>query len=295
MYAHHRCYTRRRLTDTRRSADKRRSHLLPARAKPLATAPQPVTPEGTRKSRDMTWTVYSSLRESILNGALPPGESLSQVQLASQLGVSRGPLREAVRMLQREGLVEAEVNRRGRVSSFSIDDLEQLYAMRIVHESLAIRINVPRFTKRDIDALRGCLRRMEALAGHDLRQWQGVDREFHFTLLAHAGDRLMRTIRELYDHADRYRWLYIKGVPRALSIAADEHKAIFDASADGDAALAAAHLARHLARTALTVLTHHAPEHDPTTVRAAIRLATGAETSAANSAALSARASRSAR
>ena len=121
---------------------------------------------------------------------------------------------------------------------------------------------------------------MEALAGHDLRQWQGVDREFHFTLLAHAGDRLMRTIRELYDHADRYRWLYIKGVPRALSIAADEHKAIFEASASGDAALAAAHLARHLARTALTVLTHHAPEHDPTTVRAAIRLATGAETPA---------------
>ena len=100
----------------------------------------------------MTWTVYTSLRESILNGALPPGESLSQVQLATKLGVSRGPLREAVRMLQREGLVEAEVNRRGRVSSFSIDDLEQLYAMRIVHESLAIRITVPRFSQRDIDA-----------------------------------------------------------------------------------------------------------------------------------------------
>jgi DNA-binding GntR family transcriptional regulator len=57
-------------------------------------------------------------------------------------------------MLQREGS-SSRVNRRGRVSSFSIDDLEQLYAMRIVHESLAIRINVPRFTKRDIDALRG--------------------------------------------------------------------------------------------------------------------------------------------
>ena len=262
------------------AADKRRSQTLPARAQ-SAGAAKPLRRDGSRKTRDMTWTVYSSLRESILNGALPPGESLSQVQLASQLGVSRGPLREAVRMLQREGLVEAEVNRRGRVSSFSIDDLEQLYAMRIVHESLAIRINVPRFAKRDIDALRGCLRRMEALAGHDLRQWQGVDREFHFTLLAHAGDRLMRTIRELYDHADRYRWLYIKGVPRALSIAADEHKAILEACVDGDAAVAAAQLARHLARTALTVLTHHAPEHDPTTVRAAIRLATGAEASPA--------------
>jgi DNA-binding GntR family transcriptional regulator len=265
------------LSETRRRASKRSKQLLPVKATPIATAPRPVRSDGTRKTRDMTWTVYSRLRESILNGTLPPGESLSQVQLASQLGVSRGPLREAVRMLQREGLVEAEVNRRGRVSSFSIDDLEQLYAMRIVHESLAIRINVPRFTKRDIDALRGCLRRMEALAGQDLRLWQGVDREFHFTLLAHAGDRLMRTIRELYDHADRYRGLYIKGVPRALSIAADEHKAIFEASLNGDAALAATHLARHLARTALTVLTHHAPEHDPTTVRAAIRLATGAE------------------
>ena len=262
-------------------AARRRKQILPLKATSQGTATTFLKRDAKRKTRDMTWTVYSSLRESILNGALPPGESLSQVQLASQLGVSRGPLREAVRMLQREGLVEAEVNRRGRVSSFSIDDLEQLYAMRIVHESLAIRINVPRFTKRDMDALRGCLRRMEALAGHDLRQWQLVDREFHFTLLAHAGDRLMRTIRELYDHADRYRWLYIKGVPRALSIAADEHKNILDACIDGDAASAAAHLARHLARTALTVLTHHAPEHDPTTVRAAIRLATGAEASGA--------------
>jgi DNA-binding GntR family transcriptional regulator len=284
------------LTDARgHSPGKRRRQVLPPKAQPLATAPRPAVRDGTRKTRDMTWTVYSSLRESILNGALPPGESLSQVQLASQLGVSRGPLREAVRMLQREGLVEAEVNRRGRVSSFSIDDLEQLYAMRIVHESLAIRINVPRFTKRDTDALRGCLRRMESLAGHDLRQWQGVDREFHFTLLAHAGDRLMRTIRELYDHADRYRWLYIKGVPRALSIAAEEHTAIVEACVDGDAALAAAQLARHLARTALTVLTHHAPEHDPTTVRAAIRLATGAEAPAGSAAALKARSLRSAR
>jgi len=203
--------------------------------RPSAKTQTPRTKSRGRKPRDMTWTVYTSLRESILNGALPPGESLSQVQLATKLGVSRGPLREAVRMLQREGLVEAEVNRRGRVSSFSIDDLEQLYAMRIVHESLAIRITVPRFTQRDIDALVNCLRRMEALAGHDLRQWQAVDREFHFTLVAHAGGRLMRTIRELYDHADRYRWLYIKGVPRALSIAAEEHKRIVEACEGGDA------------------------------------------------------------
>jgi DNA-binding GntR family transcriptional regulator len=235
----------------------------------------------SRKVRDMTWTVYSSLRESILNGAIAPGSFLSQVQLASNLGVSRGPLREAVRMLQREGLVEAEVNRRGRVSSFSIQDLEQLYAMRIVHEALALRISVAQFTERDLEALHGHLRRMDAVVDHDLRAWQAVDREFHFALVAHVGDRMMRTIRELYDHADRYRWLYIKGVPRALSIATEEHKKIFDGCSSGDAARAAGELARHLARTALTVLTHHAPEHDPTTVRAAIRQVTGAEMTAA--------------
>ena len=171
-------------------ADKRRSTIAPQKAR-----------ETGRKVRDMTWTVYSSLRESILNGSLPPGGSLSQVQLANKLGVSRGPLREAVRMLQREGLVEAEVNHRGRVSSFSIEDLEALHAMRIVHESLAIRINVPLFTSRDLETLRSHLRKMEGLAGHDLRQWQAVDREFHFGLMTHSGNRLMRTIRALHDHA----------------------------------------------------------------------------------------------
>ena len=194
------------------AADRRRGKTQPAKTKARG-----------RKPRDMTWTVYTSLRESILNGALPPGESLSQVQLATKLGVSRGPLREAVRMLKREGLVEAEVNRRGRVSSFSIDDLEQLYAMRIVHESLAIRITVPRFSQRDIDALLNCLRRMEALAGHDLRQWQAVDREFHFTLVAHAGDRLMRTIRE--RSITRSLPLALHQACRVALDAAEEHKA----------------------------------------------------------------------
>jgi DNA-binding GntR family transcriptional regulator len=261
-----------------------RKALKPAAGDPSHDVSAPKAPRGKRsgKARDMTWTVYSSLRESILNGAIAPGASLSQVQLANKLGVSRGPLREAVRMLQREGLVEAEVNRRGRVSSFSIDDLEQLYAMRIVHEALALRINVPKFTKADLNTLRGHLQRMDELADHDLKQWQVVDRELHFALVAHTSGRMLRTIHELYDHADRYRWLYIKGVPRALSIAASEHKRIVDACADGDPVEASAELARHLARTALTVMTHHAPEHDPTTVRAAVRLATGVEVSVAD-------------
>jgi len=267
------------VTDAGTGEKRRGGAKTPGKAKPGASSSRKSSKRpASRKLRDMTWTVYSSLRDSILNGGLPPGQVLSQVQLASEYGVSRGPLREAVRMLQREGLVEAELNHRGRVSSFSIDDLEQLYAMRIVHESLALRINVPRYTRRDIENMRACLRRMDAASRQDLRQWRALDREFHFALVAHSGDRLIRTIRELYDHADRYRWLYITGVPRALHIAAEEHRHILEACVSGDSSLASGQLARHLARTALACVTHHAPEHDPTTVRAALRLATGAET-----------------
>ena len=118
---------------------------------------------------------------------------------------------------------------------------------------------------------------MDELVNDDVRQWQVVDREFHFALVSGAGSQMLRTIRELYDHGDRYRWHYIRGVPRALSIATEEHKAIAERCAAGDATGAAAHLARHLARTALSVISHSAPEHDPTTVRAAVRLATGAD------------------
>ena len=69
----------------------------------------------------MVSTTYDNLRGLILAGALQPGQSLSQVQVARELGVSRGPLREAIRMLQSDGLVETQVNRRARVTPISIE------------------------------------------------------------------------------------------------------------------------------------------------------------------------------
>lgn len=220
----------------------------------------------------MAWTAYNSLRKALLDGDLRPGESLSQVQLAHRFGVSRGPLREAIRMLQRDGLVDAEVNQRARVSAFSTTDVEHLYAMRILHESLAIQLSVPRFTPSDIEELHSLLRRLDRLSTKDIAEWRGVHRDFHFALVKHTPDRLTRSIREMYDHTDRFRSLYIQEVPFAFVIAAAEHKRIVDSCAAGNAFDAAAHLARHLARTALTVLAHHAPTHDPAMVRAAIQI-----------------------
>src|ERR1700735_2814313 len=91
-------------------------------------------------------SVYDRIRTAILHGELAPGSVMSQVVLADELGVSRTPLREALRILQSEGLVEAEPTRRVRVAPLTAKDLEQLCVMRIALESTALRISIPRLT-----------------------------------------------------------------------------------------------------------------------------------------------------
>ncbi|MBV9817907.1 MAG: GntR family transcriptional regulator [Solirubrobacterales bacterium] len=216
--------------------------------------------------------VYARLREAILHNHLAPGSVVSQVQLALQLGVSRTPLREAVRMLQREGLVTGEANRMVRVAPFSTEDVEELYAVRITNEALAIRLTVPGMISEDDAILEDGLRQM---AGHaaerDIDAWERHHRAFHAHLVRGGGARLCRMLAEFSDHAERYRRLYVTSEPRAMSIGAAEHEAIVEACHARDAARAAAELARHLSRTALTSLTQIAPEHEPAMIRGALR------------------------
>lgn len=221
-------------------------------------------------TRDSTLVVHEALREEILIGRLSPGSWISQVQLARRFGLSRGPIREALRLLEREGLVKSAVNQRARVAELSVTDLEQLYAARIVNEGLAIAVSVQRLSAPEIKELRQLIREMKLRAGGDLTAWEDVHRRFHTGLVAHAGDRIGRMLAELSDHAARYRRVYISGDPRAWSIGATEHRAIVDACARRDAAQAAALLGRHLARTALTDLAILAPEHEPALIRAAV-------------------------
>ncbi|QFY07185.1 GntR family transcriptional regulator [Nonomuraea phyllanthi] len=94
--------------------------------------------------------VHARLRDALIRGELEAGQVLSQVQLAERSGVSRTPLREALRLLEREGLVVSEPRRRVRVAPFSMEDLEQIYAVRISLEILALRLTVPRLTDEAI-------------------------------------------------------------------------------------------------------------------------------------------------
>lgn len=108
--------------------------------------------------------IHKELREQILVGHIPAGTLLSQVELAESFGVSRTPLREALRMLQEEGLIHAENNRRARVATFHLDDLEAISGQRILLSSLATYITVPHLDDDDCAAMANACAAMVAAA-----------------------------------------------------------------------------------------------------------------------------------
>src|SRR5437868_2704665 len=101
------------------------------------------------EARQAIPALHAYLRECVLDGTLTPGTKLSQVALADQLGVSRTPLREVLRMLQEEGLVEIEPNQRTRVAGLDPQELDEVYASRILLETLALSMTLEGFTTGD--------------------------------------------------------------------------------------------------------------------------------------------------
>jgi DNA-binding GntR family transcriptional regulator len=221
--------------------------------------------------------VHQRLRDAILRGEIEAGATTSQTALAKQLEAGRTPLREALRMLQREGLVISEPNRRVRIADLSSDDAEELYIMRIALECVAIRITLPTLTSDDFAALEGYMAQMDHyMKDNDLQGWRGPHLAFHHLLIAGAGPRVSEEIQQLFDHAERYRLRF--GVTRVWAQRAAEHRAIVDAAAAGDQELAALRLAEHYASTAALVFAGVDPDHDLARLRTTMRtVAPGSE------------------
>lgn len=220
--------------------------------------------------------VYEDVRNMILEGELPPGAAISQVKLSAQMGVSRTPLREALRRLQQEGLVEAEPNRRARVVGFDPDDLELVYTSRILYESLAIGLTVASLTTEEADGIEFALKAMRsAKKRDDYVAWDSAHRDFHRRLVSHVDDKLRATISSFAQRGERYRRLYQRAVAGGWNLGDADHEAIATACRDRRARDASSELARHLARTSLSVLAGLRPEHDPVQIRAAVQLIAG--------------------
>ena len=218
--------------------------------------------------------VHPYLRECILNGTLPPGTKLSQVSLAAQLGISRTPLREVLRMLQEEGLVEIEPNQRTRVAGLDPQELDDIYASRILLETLALSMTIGHFgTKARSEARRLLTAMRRAAKNGDFDAWFAAHTEYHRVCTAAAGETMQRQLRAFADRTTRYIRIYQLSEPNSWQTAGDiEHAAILAALIAGDERGAVMGMAHHLARTALRVLTDCAPDYVPVAVPHAMAL-----------------------
>jgi DNA-binding GntR family transcriptional regulator len=207
----------------------------------------------------------------IVTGTIAPGAELSQVGLAEAIGVSTTPLREALRQLEAEGLVESRRNRRPRVPPFDPADLEAVYCNRVLLESVGLALAVPLLVEDDLSALRGHLLAMRAAT--DPLDWDTAHAAFHLGLVAPSSPPLRRELAGLMARSDRYRRMSVRADDsQGRRLGDEEHEAILEACARGRASEAALLLARHLTRSALTVLAHLAPDFDPAAVRAALQM-----------------------
>ena len=219
------------------------------------------------RSEDTVQVAYERLRQEILMGQLAPGAILSQVQLAGRLGISRTPLREALRRLAAEGLVNGDFNRRVRVSELDLDDFDQIYAMRMALEPVAFEATIPVLTVMQLQALEDAVVRMDATIGSGGRaEFRTAHRAFHLGFTVGAGARMQRTLAELWDHSERYRLRYLhpEGSDDArtlfgLRLAQAEHREILTAAAERDVARCIQAQSRHLQRTLEAVFREAAP------------------------------------
>jgi DNA-binding GntR family transcriptional regulator len=231
-----------------------------------------------RTSRPSVTALRDKLRHAIVTGQLAPGGVATQTQLAERFGVSRTPLREALRMLELEGLIVREPNARFRIAGLSLDDIEQLCVMRISLETAAVRITVPQLTNADHAELEGLLAQIDryALVG----DWEGFERphrDFHMKITSGVGPSYTEQLVRLFTHGTRYRRAYGKIVTAKgrAAVSQAEHREILDAIEAYEPERAAAVVAIQTARTAIEIAAEIDREHPMDKVRTTLATHTG--------------------
>lgn len=185
------------------------------------------------------------LREAILRGDIMPGSRLVQEELAKSLGVSRMPIREALRKLEMEGLIKNEPHRGAVVKSFDINDIEEIYALRAQFERMAVEKSVPLISQEEIEKLGQLVTKMEN--AKEVEEFVEYNIEFHNLLVSYCPwKRLLFFIENLWNG-------FPQQTPHLLldhtKKSNQEHKEILEAVKKEDAQLAAELLSKHISRS----------------------------------------------
>jgi len=200
--------------------------------------------------------VASYLREAILGGQLQPGDRIRQEEVAERFGASRLPVREALRMLEAEGLTELEPHKGARVPRLTQHEVEVIYQMRERLEPLALGESLPRLTASDDERLGKLQQQIED--NDDLEKFLGLDREFH--MLTYSGctvEALNSVVARLWNSTQHYRRSYVTlGGQDRMWLVNAEHRLILDAVLRRDATDGERYLQGHIRRTRIE-LSHH--------------------------------------
>lgn len=188
-----------------------------------------------------------AIRERILRGDYAEGDPLRQDALATELGVSRIPVREALRQLETEGLVTISPHAGSVVSTLSLGEIKELFEIRSIIEGDLLRRAVPETGPDDLDRAEEILERYEAaLAARDVAAWGALNWRFHSSLYAPAARPLtLGIVQNLHAHSDRYLRMQM-ALAHGESRAKDEHRAILRTVRARDVEHAVSLLAGHI-------------------------------------------------
>lgn len=174
--------------------------------------------------------VFNTLRQAILKGELKPGERLMEIALAERLGVSRTPIREAMRKLELEGLVVMIPRRGAQVANITEKDLNDVLEVRIALENMAIEKACKRMTEEELDKLWQAAREFEhTMAEGNLVRLAEADVAFH-EIIYQASDncRLIQVLNNLREQIYRYRVEYLKE-EETRNVLVKEHEELYNA------------------------------------------------------------------
>lgn len=187
--------------------------------------------------RPLREIVYEELRSLILTGKIKPGTRMMEIELAEDMGVSRTPIREAIRKLEKEGLVVIEPRKGAYASEVSVKDMEDILEVRANLEGLAAYLAAERMTDAEKKALDEIKEKFEqAVDEGNMAEMISNDTKFHHMIVESSrNNHLIHMVEQLQELVLRFRYIYYKDFKRAEDML-PEHKHIFEEIVNGNGA-----------------------------------------------------------